>query len=183
MESGEAMGGTPGREAVSPPAAVDDQAERETKQFVTVSVGDEIFGVEIDRVQEIISYHGFNVLPGQPDDMPGVFSLRGVVIPALDLRLRFGFEAREYDKYTVIMVVKSAGQRYGLVVDGVTDVVDLALDELQDSPELTGQGKKDYIQALGRKGDQLIIILDMDKLLDRETMDGLRAGADVSAGD
>ncbi|MBW2618498.1 MAG: purine-binding chemotaxis protein CheW [Deltaproteobacteria bacterium] len=142
-----------------------DDATRTAQQFVTFVLSGEIFGVDVNQVQEIISYQHFNRLPEQPDYMPGVFDLRGAVVPAVDLRIKFGLEAKEYDSNTVILVLNTEGKTMGVVVDAVSDVLTLYADDIQPPPELAGKARKDYIEAMGKKDDELVIILDIDKLL------------------
>jgi len=142
-----------------------DDAARTAQQFVTFVLADEIFGVDVNQVQEIISYQSFNRLPEQPDYMPGVFDLRGAVVPAVDLRIKFGLESKEYDNNTVILVLNTEGRTVGVVVDAVSDVLTLYADDIQPPPAMAEGARKDYIKAMGKKDDDLVIILDIDKLL------------------
>lgn len=144
-----------------------DDPTRTAQQFVTFVLAGELFGVPVEQVQEIISYQHFNRLPEQPSYMPGVFDLRGAVVPAVDLRLRFGIEAKEYDNNTVILVLNTEGRTVGMVVDAVSDVLTLYADDIQPPPELAESGSKEYLEAMGKKGDDLVIILNIDKLLGR----------------
>jgi len=142
-----------------------DDAARTAQQFVTFVLSGEIFGVDVNQVQEIISYQHFNRLPEQPDYMPGVFDLRGAVVPAVDLRIKFGLESKEYDNNTVILVLNTEGRTVGIVVDAVSDVLTLYADDIQPPPDLAEGGSKAYIEAMGKKDDELVIILNIDKLL------------------
>lgn len=158
--------------------AMNGAAESGSRQFVSFALADEIYGVDIEQVQEIISYQRFNKLPEQPDYMPGVFNLRGAVVPAVDLRRRFGFEEKDYDKNTVILVLNIEDQTVGVVVDAVSDVVTFLAEEMQPPPELSRSEKKRYIMGMGKKKkDELVILLDVEQLLNFEEMKGLAEDA------
>ena len=158
----------------------DSAASNDLRQFVTFILADEIYGVNVEQVQEIISHQKFTKLPEQPVYMPGVFNLRGLVVPAIDLRLRFGLEAKDYDSNTVILVLNTSNRTIGMVVDAVSDVLTLSADEIQPPPELTGGGQKEYIKALGKRGDEMVILLDVDRLLNTEELENIENIASAS---
>ena len=159
---------------------LEDMAVDDLKQLVTFILAEEVYGVDVGQVQEIISHQKFTKLPEQPAYMPGVFNLRGLVVPAIDLRLRFGLEAKEYDGNTVILVLNTSNRTIGMVVDAVSDVLTLSADEIQPPPELTGGGQKEYIKALGKRGDEMVILLDVDRLLNTEELENIENIASAS---
>jgi purine-binding chemotaxis protein CheW len=160
--------------------SLEETAADDLRQFVTFLLAEEVYGVKVEQVQEIISYQKFTKLPEQPSYMPGVFNLRGLVVPAIDLRLRFEMDSKEYDRNTVILVINTAGRTVGIVVDAVSDVLTLAVDDIQAPPEMRGGDQKEYVQALGKRGDEMFILLDVDRLLNDEELENLEGIAAAS---
>ena len=140
-------------------------------QFVTFTLGEEEYGVEILKVQEIIGYQTFTKVPGLPDFVKGVLNLRGAVVPVIDLRIKFKMKKIEYTKFTVIVVVEISGRIMGVIVDAVSDVVTLAADEIQATPSFSTKVRSDFIKAMGNKDNKFIIILDMDKVLSQDELE------------
>lgn len=140
----------------------------ETNKFVIFQLGQEEYGLDILKVQEIISYKNVTPLPNVPDYVKGVINLRGAVIPIIDLRLRFNMPGKEYDLLTVIIVTEIHNRIMGLVVDTVSSVDSLSGEELQDNPMLGSNVNTRFIKAMGKKDDRLIIILDIENALTSE---------------
>jgi len=134
-------------------------------QFVTFTLGDEEYGIAILKVQEIIGYPGFTKIPNMPSFVKGVINLRGSVVPVIDLRLKFAMQEREYDAYTVIAILEVKEKVIGVIVDAVSDVITLKEDEMQPTPDFSSGVKVEFISGMGRKGDTLIILLDIDRVL------------------
>ena len=134
-------------------------------QFVTFTLGDEEYGIAILKVQEIIGYPGFTKIPNMPSFVKGVINLRGSVVPVIDLRLKFAMQEREYDTYTVIAILEVEEKVIGVIVDAVSDVITLKEDEMQPTPDFSSGVKVEFISGMGRKGDTLIILLDIDRVL------------------
>jgi len=134
-------------------------------QFVTFTLGDEEYGIAILKVQEIIGYPGFTKIPNMPSFVKGVINLRGSVVPVIDLRLKFAMQEREYDTYTVIAILEVKEKVIGVIVDAVSDVITLKEDEMQPTPDFSSGVKAEFISGMGRKGDTLIILLDIDRVL------------------
>ena len=134
-------------------------------QFVTFTLGDEEYGIAILKVQEIIGYPGFTKIPNMPSFVKGVINLRGSVVPVIDLRLKFAMQEREYDTYTVIAILEVKEKVIGVIVDAVSDVITLKEDEMQPTPDFSSGVKVEFISGMGRKGDTLIILLDIDRVL------------------
>ncbi len=138
---------------------------KEVDQFVTFTLGDEEYGIEILKVQEIIGYPGFTKIPNMPAFVKGVINLRGSVVPVIDLRLKFGMDEKAYDTYTVILVLEVREKIIGAIVDSVSDVISLKEEEMQPTPDFSSGVSADSIRGMGRKDEKLIILLDIDRVL------------------
>ncbi len=134
-------------------------------QLVVFDVGQERFGVDIDRVREIIPAQQVTQIPRSPSFVRGVLDLRGVVIPVLDLRERFGMPPGETDVDRRIVVVEMGGQIVGCTVDAVSEVLTLARDAVQPPPAVAATDEAAYLLGVARHGDRLVILLDLDRVL------------------
>jgi len=125
--------------------------------------------VDILRVQEIHGWSAVTKIPHAPPHVLGVLNLRGSIVPIVDLRMRFSLDRAEYTTVTVIIVVSvisAAGRRdFGVVVDGVSDVVDVNTEEVKAAPELGAKGATDYIRGLVPVAERMVVLLDIDRLI------------------
>jgi purine-binding chemotaxis protein CheW len=138
-------------------------------QLVTFNIGEEEFGVDILRVQEIIRIMEITRVPQAPDFVEGVINLRGKVIPIIDLRRRFGMEVREHDKHTRIIVIEINNMIIGFVVDAVHEVLRIPADTVEPPPPaVMGGVDSEYISGVGKLDNRLLILLDLNRLLSRE---------------
>jgi purine-binding chemotaxis protein CheW len=141
----------------------------ESHQVLTFVLGNETYGVDILRVQEIRGWSAVTKIPHAPPHVLGVLNLRGSIVPIVDLRMRFSLDRAEYTTVTVIIVVSvisAAGRRdFGVVVDGVSDVVDVNPEEVKAAPELGAKGATDYIRGLVPVSDRMVVLLDIDRLI------------------
>jgi purine-binding chemotaxis protein CheW len=144
------------------------QQMAEGSQFVTFTLADEEYGIDIMRVQEIIGYRCFTKIPNVSNYIKGVLNLRGTVVPVVDLRLKFNMKEKEFDQFTVIMIVEVAGRVMGIIVDSVSDVVSLDEEDIQATPRFSSTIDTDFIDGMGKKEDKFIILLDIDKILTDE---------------
>ncbi|MGL4370628.1 MAG: chemotaxis protein CheW [Spirochaetota bacterium] len=142
----------------------------DTNQFVTFSIGNEFYGVEVLRVQEIIGMTQVTHVPNAVSFMKGVINLRGAVVPVIDLRIKFHMNEKEYDAFTVIIIVEVSGKLVGMIVDTVSDVANIPLSAIQDTPHFTAQISTDFIKGIGQLEDKLVIILDVEKILTADEM-------------
>ena len=142
-------------------------------QLVTFSIGEEEFGVNILKVQEIIRTMEITKVPRAPDFVEGVINLRGKVIPIIDLRRRFGLAPRGHDKNTRIIVIEMSGIIVGFVVDAVSEVLRIPKSTVEPAPPVVAGVDADYISGVGKLEDRLLILLDLDKLLSSEDLDML----------
>ena len=141
----------------------------ESHQVLTFVLGNETYGVDILRVQEIRGWSAVTKIPHAPPHVLGVLNLRGSIVPIVDLRMRFSLDRAEYTAVTVIIVVSvisAAGRRdFGVVVDGVSDVVDVNTEEVKAAPELGAKGATDYIRGLVPVAERMVVLLDIDRLI------------------
>ena len=141
----------------------------ESHQVLTFVLGNETYGVDILRVQEIRGWSAVTKIPHAPPHVLGVLNLRGSIVPIVDLRMRFALDRAEYTAVTVIIVVSvisAAGRRdFGVVVDGVSDVVDVNTAEVKAAPELGAKGATDYIRGLVPVSERMVVLLDIDRLI------------------
>ncbi|NCD34266.1 MAG: purine-binding chemotaxis protein CheW [Spartobacteria bacterium] len=153
-------------------AGYDDESEDSMKdRYLTFRVGKEVYGINIYHVIEIVSVHKITVVPDMPEFVKGVINLRGQVIPIIDVRLRFSMEPRAYDERTCIVVVKVKDINIGMVVDTVNEVLDIPPEQISPPPRSSSQsGGGRYIQGMGKIGDQVKILLDVEKLLFEEEL-------------
>jgi purine-binding chemotaxis protein CheW len=134
-------------------------AKRPTLQFLTFKLDAEEYGVEILSVQEIRAFSVITPLPGSPHHVKGLINLRGVLVPVIGLRERFGLPSIDYDRYTVIVVLHIESRVVGVVVDAVSDVLTLAVDDIDPAPE-AGLAEKTLLRGLGRVKERLVTLLD-----------------------
>ncbi|HTV52326.1 MAG TPA: chemotaxis protein CheW [Steroidobacteraceae bacterium] len=139
------------------------------RQMLTFVLGSETYAVDILRVQEIRGWAPVTKIPQAPDHVLGVLNLRGSIVPVVDLRMRFRLERAEYTTVTVIIVLSvlaGASRRdFGVVVDGVSDVVDVKENEVRPTPELGNCGSSDFILGLVPVAERMVVLLDIDRLI------------------
>lgn len=146
-------------------------------QFLTFSLGNEAYGIEILKVQEIKGYTAITVIPNTPAFVKGVMNLRGTVVPVVDLRMKFGMPTTTYDKFTVIIVVTVASRVIGLVVDAVSDVLDVLPDSVELPPDLGPGTDISHLTGLAKAGEQLVMLLDIERVVSVEHFESLAAAA------
>ncbi|PZP27696.1 MAG: chemotaxis protein CheW [Roseateles depolymerans] len=134
------------------------------RQFLTFRIGGEEYGLDILRVQEIRSYEAPTRVANAPAFVKGVVNLRGVIVPILDLRVRLGQNA-EYNAFTVVIVLNVANRIVGIVVDSVSDVLALQPDEIKPRPEVPAAMDARYITGLGKLGERMLILLDIESMI------------------
>jgi purine-binding chemotaxis protein CheW len=149
----------------SPISKSNDTEKSLTNQFVTFQLGAETYGISILKLNEIIAYQSCTTIPNVPGFIKGVLNLRGIVVPVIDLRERFGMELKDYDQFTVILILDVSGRIMGLVVDMVSDVLTLNRDDVKPRPHFSTGISTEFISGMGIKDKKFIILLDVDKLL------------------
>ncbi len=139
-------------------------------QFISFKVGDELFATDILKIHEITTFHDLTRVPSLPPFIKGVLDLKGIAVPVLDLREKFGLPTVPYTKFSVIMVVDVAGRIMGIIVDGVADVLQVSKNEMLPAPKFSTSIKAEFIKGMLKRPDgKFIVVLDMDRMLsDRE---------------
>lgn len=151
---------------------VDDEDENtQDHKYLLFRLGDEVYGVAISHVINIIELQKITEVPDMPDYIRGVINLRGSVIPVMDLRLRFGLGARDYDDRTCIIIVKVESRTVGFIVDTVAEVVEIAADRIEPPLEFKKAGQDSrYIMGLGKVGDDVRILVDCLQILNDQNL-------------
>ncbi len=138
-------------------------------KYLTFALGNEEFGLEILKVREIIGFMEVTAVPQTPDHVKGVINLRGQVIPVVDLRMNFGMDEAEVTEQTCIIVVEINIEdrqfQTGIIVDHVSEVLDIAERDIEDAPQFGTSVDTDFILGMGKIGDSVKILLDIDKVL------------------
>jgi len=137
----------------------------ELLQLVSFNIGNEEFGVDILKVQEINRMLEITQVPNSPEFVDGVINLRGRVIPVIDLRTKLGMPRREHDKSTRIVVVEVNDKTVGFIVDAVSEVLRIPKNITEPPPSIVAGVNSDYITAVGKLEDRLLILLDLEKIL------------------
>ncbi|MEJ2529058.1 MAG: chemotaxis protein CheW [Gammaproteobacteria bacterium] len=143
-------------------------------QYLSFSIGDEDYGIDILKVQEIRGWESVRPLPGTPDYVKGVLDLRGAIMPIIDMRLRFKLERAEYNATTVTIIlgIQVQGKPYmlGIVVDAVSDVLDIQADEIKATPALGKKIDTKYLLGMVSIDGRVVLLLDAENLLDPDEL-------------
>ena len=146
-------------------------------KYLTFALANEEYGLEILKVREIIGYIEVTAVPQTPDDVKGVINLRGKVIPVVDLRAKFGLQTTEVTDETCIIVVETTQDARqdstGIIVDRVQEVLDIDGNAIEEAPRFNGSVNTDFILGMGKVGDSVKILLDIDRVLSDEKLDSL----------
>jgi purine-binding chemotaxis protein CheW len=137
-------------------------------QFLAFKLHDELFALEILRVQEIRGLTPITPIPSAPEHIRGVMNLRGTIVPVVDLRMRFGLGESTFNRFTVIIVVLVGTRVLGLVVDAVSDVLDVAPTDIAPPPDLGGHVDTTFITGMVQRGEEIVLLLNLDQLLGLE---------------
>jgi purine-binding chemotaxis protein CheW len=164
-------------EAASTVEKVNQQIINKEGKYLTFALAHEEYGLEILKVREIIGYMDITAVPQTPHHVKGVINLRGQVIPVVDLRSKFGMDTAEVTEETCIIVVEiTQGDRNfqtGIVVDHVQEVLDILGTDIEDAPQFGSNVDTDFILGMGKIGDTVKILLDIDKVLGGVDLDGI----------
>src|SRR5450759_293717 len=150
------------RDATANPKAA---AGTSLREFLAFKLGAEEYGIDILRVQEIRSYEEPTRIANAPAFIKGVVNLRGVIVPIVDMRLKFNLEQASYDSFTVVIVLTSGRRVIGMVVDAVSDVITLTPGQLRPVPEFNSAIQSDHLLAIGAIEDRMLILVDIEKLM------------------
>ncbi len=142
-----------------------EEEDGQEGKYLTFPISNEEFGIEIRSVREIIGIQKITIVPEMSHFVKGVINLRGKIIPVMDIRLKFGIQEREYDERTTIIVVHINEVDVGLIVDSVSEVIDIAHTDIELPSMTAGGNENKYVKAFGKVTEKVIIILDTAKLL------------------
>ncbi|PKM82301.1 MAG: chemotaxis protein CheW [Firmicutes bacterium HGW-Firmicutes-14] len=152
-------------------AQVSEEIKYGEQQYVVFTLGEESFGVDINKVREIIVYRETTNIPGTTDLVEGIINLRGKVIPIYSLRKKFGFPEPEGTRNTRIVVIEVCGSTVGVIVDGVSEVLVISGDVMEKPSSMICQGvDSGYIDGIAKIDNRLIIILDLEKVISSDVV-------------
>ncbi len=144
-------------------------------KFLTFFLAEEEYGIEILKVVEIIGSMSITKIPRMPEFIKGVINLRGKVIPVMDLRSKFDMPKLENNEESVIILVQARGDKMGIVVDKVSEVLDIDDQDIQDKPNFGSEVSTDYILSMGKSKDRVMLLLDIEKVICSEALDEISA--------
>lgn len=150
--------------AIAEPATP-DTAAAQSRELLTFRLGEEHYGIDILKVQEIRGREAITRIANAPSHVKGVINLRGIIVPVMDLRVRFGLQSREDDHFTVFIIVNVGQRVVGIVVDAVSDVVTLPGEQIRPGPSIAAVDAS-CITGLGMQGDRMLILLDIEALVE-----------------
>jgi len=139
-------------------------------EYLTFTLGNEGYGIDILKVQEIRGYDAVTHIANAPEFIKGVINLRGVIVPIVDMRIKFQVGTAEYNEFTVVIIINVLEKVVGMVVDSVSDVVSLAPEQIKPAPEFGAALDTDYITGLGTLNDQMLILVDIERLMGSHEM-------------
>ena len=151
-------------------------ANSESRELLTFTLGREEYGIDILKVQEIRGYDAVTTIANSPAFIKGVINLRGIIVPIVDMRIKFKLGAVDYTEFTVVIILNVAGRVVGMVVDGVSDVISLAPEQIRPAPDFSSSFDIKYITGLGTVDSRMLILVDIEKLMtgsDMALMDSL----------
>ncbi|SHG59028.1 chemotaxis protein CheW [Massilia sp. CF038] len=135
------------------------------REFLAFTLGSEEYGIDILKVQEIRGYEAVTRIANAPEFIKGVINLRGIIIPVVDMRIKFKLGTPVYDQFTVVIILNIGGRIMGMVVDSVSDVTTLTSDQIKPAPEMGTAFNSDYLVGLGTVDERMLILIDIDKLM------------------
>lgn len=150
--------------------AIDSADDLAAREFLAFTLGKEEYGIHILKVQELRGYEDPTRIANAPDFIKGVVNLRGIIVPIVDMRIKFNLGAPTYDQFTVVIILNINGRVVGMVVDSVSDVITLAPDQIKPAPEMGTALDTDYLIGLGTIDKRMLILVDIDKLMSSAEM-------------
>jgi purine-binding chemotaxis protein CheW len=140
-------------------------------EFLTFTLGKEEYGIDILKVQEIRGYDAVTAIANTPEFIKGVINLRGIIVPIVDMRIKFHLGKVEYDQFTVVIILNVANRVVGMVVDGVSDVITLTPDQVKAAPEFGSAIDTQYVMGLGTVDERMLILVDIERLMTSSDME------------
>jgi purine-binding chemotaxis protein CheW len=153
----------------------------ESRELLTFSLGQEEYGIDILKVQEIRGYETVTTIANVPEYIKGVVNLRGIIVPIVDMRIKFNMGNIGYDETTVVIILNLADRVVGMVVDGVSDVITLKAEQIKPSPEFGAGLDAQYLQGLGTVDERMIILVDIEKMMSSRDMELIESAEEMAA--
>jgi len=147
-----------------------DAQSDQSLEFLAFTLGKEEYGISIQKVQELRGYETVTRIANAPPFIKGVVNLRGIIVPIVDMRIKFNLGTPTYDQMTVVVILNVVGRVVGMVVDSVSDVVTLSQAQIKPAPEMSGAMSTDYLTGLGTIDERMLILVDIDKLMSSPDM-------------
>ena len=150
----------------------DEQSNRDIagQEFLAFTLGREEYGIDILKVQEIRGYEAVTRIANAPEFIKGVVNLRGIIVPIVDMRIKFQLGEPSYDQFTVVIILNIGGRVVGMVVDSVSDVITLSPEQIKPAPEMGTALNTDYLIGLGTIDQRMLILVDIDRLMSSAEM-------------
>jgi len=139
-------------------------------EFLAFTLGQEEYGIDILKVQEIRGYESVTRIANAPEFIKGVINLRGIIVPIVDMRIKFNLGAPRYDEFTVVIILNIGNRVVGMVVDSVSDVTTLSPEQIKPAPEMGSALDTEYLIGLGTIDERMLILVDIDKLMSSTEM-------------
>jgi len=158
------------RPSRAPAAVAAASHEQQLREFLSFRLGAEEYGIDILKVQEIRGWEPPTVIANTPAFIKGVINLRGIIVPIVDLRLKFNLGEAKYDEFTVVIILNMAKRVVGAVVDAVSDVITLSPQQVKPAPEFGAALETQFITGLGTIEERMLILLDIEKLMTSRDM-------------
>jgi len=145
-------------------------------EYLAFKLGQEEYGIDILKVQEIRGYESVTRIANAPEFIKGVINLRGIIVPIVDMRIKFNLGEPRYDQFTVVIILSIAGRVVGMVVDSVSDVTTLQPEQIRPAPEMGTALNTDYLVGLGTLEERMLILLDIECLMSSPEMGLIQQG-------
>ena len=157
--------------------AINTDSSTVGNEFLTFTLGKEEYGIDILKVQEIRGYDAVTAIANTPEFIKGVINLRGIIVPIVDMRIKFNLGKVEYDQFTVVIILNVANRVVGMVVDGVSDVITLTPDQIKAAPEFGSAIDTQYVMGLGTVDERMLILVDIERLMTSSDMELMEKAA------
>jgi purine-binding chemotaxis protein CheW len=162
--------------------AIQKQVNAEhSRELLTFTLGNEEYGIDILKVQEIRGYEAVTTIANSPEFIKGVINLRGNIVPIVDMRIKFNFGNVTYNETTVVIILNISSRVVGMVVDGVSDVITLKAEQIKPSPEFGAGMDAQYLQGLGTVDERMIILVDIEKMMSSRDMELIESAEEMAA--
>ena len=139
-------------------------------EFLSFTLGQEEYGIDIQKVQELRGYDTVTRIANAPAHIKGVVNLRGIIVPIIDMRIKFNLGAPTYDAFTVVIILNIGGRVMGMVVDSVSDVITLKPEQIRPAPSMGSVLDTEYLMGLGTLDERMLILIDLDRLMSSDEM-------------